>query len=86
MVETVGFGGSMGVGIDYYKGMENYTGKANTEEVCVILACLRMHSNPETKEKIGWGFSPLTEVGSGFTHSEGDTQLYHEPRFIKKGK
>ena len=81
---VVGFGASLGVGFDYYKGMDNYKGKSKTEELCKIIVCVRTHTNPDTKENIGWGVSPLLEPGSGFTHSEGETELYHDPVFLKK--
>ena len=86
IADTIGFGGSIGAGIDYFKDMDNYKGRADTAEVCAIAACARIHINPQTKETIGWGISPLTEVGGGLTFYKGDTNLYHNPISIKKDK
>ena len=63
--------------------MDNYKGRADTAEVCAKIACARIHINPQTKETIGWGISPLAEVGGGFTFYKGDTNLYHNPISIK---
>ncbi len=86
--KTIGTGGSLGAGIDWYDtDISGFTGRADTSETCAIIVCFRVHQNSNTKQKIGYGVSPLTEVGGGFTHHKADTQLYHKPvKISNKGK
>ena len=83
--ETIGLGTSLGVGVDFYKGNINdqYRGASQTQEVCFLVVCGRYHqtSNGET---LGWGISPLTELGGSSTHFFNNTELYHAPIVIKK--
>lgn len=63
--DTAGFGSSLGIGFDWHKDMNSYSGKAESLEVCAIFACVRMHRSPDNKDLTGFGLSPLTEYGSG---------------------
>lgn len=83
--ETIGFGASLGVGIDFYKGNLNdqYRGASQTQEVCFLIVCGRYHQTTDGKS-LGWGISPLTELGGGATHFFNNTELYHAPVVIKK--